>query len=400
MGAAAQRYRALRAGALCGGEPVGRHLCAAAGHERRRLDRGGEVGVGAARRSVARCRPSPGRAWPTGCCPALASEATVAPDRRRARAGARPVPTSSSSRTCARCPSTSRRARRSPARCAAGRRSCTTTTSPRSGLGSPISSRRRTTPAGCTSRSTSCPHRSCGGWALAPRCCATASTPTRPPGGASSCARRSGSGRATSWCCTRCGRSPARASPSRSRLAERAGAAYWLLGPAEDGYEGELERLLLASRVRTLRGWPEGPNSGAPDGVAFDVDDAYAACDGVLLPSSWEGFGNPAVESATHDRPLAVGAYPVAGELRSARLPVVRRRRGGRREAVLPTARAPRPGAARAQPRRGAARAVARRSPRRARRPSSSRRSGRGWAPRYARGDPAHQERGGLGEHT
>ncbi len=35
----------------------------------------------------------------------------------------------------------------------------------------------------------------------------------------------------------------------------------------------------------------------------------------MLLPSFWEGFGNPSVESATHRRPLAIGSYPVAAEL-------------------------------------------------------------------------------------
>jgi mannosylglucosylglycerate synthase len=89
-------------------------------------------------------------------------------------------------------------------------------------------------------------------------------------------------------------------------LAEAVGGTYWLLGPAEDGYEPELARLVSRARCPVLLGEPEG---------GCTIADAYAACDAVVLPSTWEGFGNPSVESATYRRPLAVGAYPVAAEL-------------------------------------------------------------------------------------
>lgn len=92
--------------------------------------------------------------------------------------------------------------------------------------------------------------------------------------------------------------------PGALALAEALGADYWLLGPSEEGYEAELEAVLARSQVTVHRGAGEAT-----------IADAYAACDLVALPSHWEGFGNPAVESAVHNRPLAIGAYPVAAEL-------------------------------------------------------------------------------------
>jgi glycosyltransferase involved in cell wall biosynthesis len=104
---------------------------------------------------------------------------------------------------------------------------------------------------------------------------------------------------------------PTRAIPRKSvpggvLFARALGATFWLLGPAEDGYGPELERILDRAALRVIRGMPNGRT----------IADAYAACDVVVLPSTFEGFGNPSVESALYRRPLAVGTYPVASELR------------------------------------------------------------------------------------
>jgi glycosyltransferase involved in cell wall biosynthesis len=103
---------------------------------------------------------------------------------------------------------------------------------------------------------------------------------------------------------------PSRALPRKNvagalALCEALGAVFWLLGPAEDGYEATLDQLIESASVDVRRGLPEG----------FDVNDAYAACDLVVMPSTWEGFGNPVLESVTHRRPLALYPYPVACEI-------------------------------------------------------------------------------------
>jgi glycosyltransferase involved in cell wall biosynthesis len=94
--------------------------------------------------------------------------------------------------------------------------------------------------------------------------------------------------------------------PAAVALAEQLGATYWLLGAAEDGYGAELAEELARARCPVLHG-------GLPAGAT--VADAYAAADAVAFPSTWEGFGNPVVESAVFRRPAAVGRYPVAEEL-------------------------------------------------------------------------------------
>ncbi len=88
-------------------------------------------------------------------------------------------------------------------------------------------------------------------------------------------------------------------------LCARLGATLWLMGPAEDGYDDELSALLRDARVEVRRMVPAG----------VTMDDAYAGADLVVMPSTWEGFGNPVLESVTHRRALALHPYPVAREI-------------------------------------------------------------------------------------
>lgn len=92
--------------------------------------------------------------------------------------------------------------------------------------------------------------------------------------------------------------------PLALELCAALGATYWLVGEPEEGYATELAAHLAAARSRVIRD-------------RADPADFYAAADAVVFPSSWEGFGNPPVEAATHRLPAAVGDYPVAQELRA-----------------------------------------------------------------------------------
>jgi glycosyltransferase involved in cell wall biosynthesis len=87
-----------------------------------------------------------------------------------------------------------------------------------------------------------------------------------------------------------------------ARLPDRR-VRYWITGPAEDGYEAELDRLVADAGVSVHIG--RTPRAA----------DAYSACDLVVFPSTWEGFGNPVVESVAAHRLAAVAAYPVLEEI-------------------------------------------------------------------------------------
>lgn len=100
---------------------------------------------------------------------------------------------------------------------------------------------------------------------------------------------------------------PTRAIPRKDvaaalRFCESLGGTYWLTGPAEDGWEGALARILSSANTAVLHE------------PAAEIAAAYAASDAVVFTSTEEGFGNPVIESALARRPLAVRRYPVLVE--------------------------------------------------------------------------------------
>jgi glycosyltransferase involved in cell wall biosynthesis len=80
----------------------------------------------------------------------------------------------------------------------------------------------------------------------------------------------------------------------------------WVSGPAEDGYADTLARVIERSEVPVTLG------------RAASVTDAYAACDLVAFPSTWEGFGNPVLEAIAARRACAAFPYPVLAEILAA----------------------------------------------------------------------------------
>ncbi len=106
--------------------------------------------------------------------------------------------------------------------------------------------------------------------------------------------------------------------PGAIQVCKELNAVYWLLGEPEDNFDEELVKIVENAPCRVILGVQnlisEPLGVGSLDTRSL-ICDAYAACDVVALPSTWEGFGNPSVESATHLRPLSIGPYPVATEL-------------------------------------------------------------------------------------
>jgi mannosylglucosylglycerate synthase len=91
-----------------------------------------------------------------------------------------------------------------------------------------------------------------------------------------------------------------------ARVMPNRAVQLWISGPAEDGYAETLARLIDRSEVPVTIGRVQS------------AADAYAASDLVVFPSTWEGFGNPVIESIAARRACVAFPYPVLAEILAA----------------------------------------------------------------------------------
>lgn len=96
--------------------------------------------------------------------------------------------------------------------------------------------------------------------------------------------------------------------PSAVAFTEKLGGIYWLVGPAEEGYEATLKKIISNASCKII--------TKSNSHLNKPTNDMYAAADLLIFPSMWESFGIPPIEAAVYKIPTAVGDYPVAEEQR------------------------------------------------------------------------------------
>ncbi len=77
----------------------------------------------------------------------------------------------------------------------------------------------------------------------------------------------------------------------------------WIKGPVEESYAKMFAKLLAACDVEVTVGEAES------------AADAYAACDAVIFPPSWDCFGDIVFEAVAHRRACISNNYPALAEL-------------------------------------------------------------------------------------